>query len=108
FKPDRTVLKSSELITEVFIDHACKNYLLRNIRILFSEFKKINACAHFCTREHFLYDRRISTDRDSLISVIEIVVVINKAAWESLNDKCRKLSTLSAPLLLSITLDQLL
>ena len=107
-KSDRTILQCSQLISKIFIDHSCKNNLLCNLRILFSEFKEINPCANFCPFQHLLNDCCITANRNSLISVIEIVIIVNKSEWQTFDNKCRKFCTLSSPLFLCITLDQLL
>ena len=107
-KTHGTVLQRAQLVVEILVDHTCEDNLLRNVRILFPEFKEIHACPHICIGKHLLHNRCISPDRDSLISVIKIIVVINEPARQSLDNKCRELGAFSAPLLLRISFDQLL
>ena len=107
-KPHGTVLKSAQLVSEILIDLPCKDDLLRYVRILFPEFKEVYTRAHLCPCQHLLHDRRVPPDRNPLISVIKVVIIINEPARKSLNDKCRKLRALSAPLFLRVALDQFL
>ena len=105
-KSHRTILKRSESVTKIFIDHPRKYDLVCNIRILSTKFKKVCSRKNIRFFKHFFHDRSIAADRDSLISVVEIIVVIHKTKRKPLNDKCRKFRTFSSPLLLCISLDQ--
>ena len=107
-KSHRTILKRSESVTKIFIDHPRKYDLVCNIRILSTKFKKVCSRKNIRFFKHFFHDRSIAADRDSLISVIEIVIIVNKSEWQTFDNKCRKFCTLSSPLFLCITLDQLL
>src|SRR5699024_2229744 len=58
-----TVLKGSQPVIKILINHAGKYDLLRYVRIIFSEFKEVHTCAHFRSAEHLLYDGGIPSDR---------------------------------------------
>ena len=105
-KSYRTILQSSQLITKILIDHSCENHLLCNLRVLFSKLKEIHPCTNFRSFQHLLNNCCIPADWDSLISIIKVVIIINKPKWQTLNNKCRKFCTLSSPLFLRITFDQ--
>ena len=59
------------------------------------------------TLKHLLHNLCIAAYGDTLISVVEIIVVIGKAQRQSFYNECRKLITASAPLLFSVALYQL-
>ncbi len=48
----------------------------------------------------------VTANGDTLVGVIEIVIVIDKADGQAFDDERRQLATLAAPLLLSIFLDE--
>ena len=63
---------------------------------------------HINTIEHLLHDCRVTSDWNSLIAIIKIVVIIDETKRQSLDDECRKIFAVTSPLFLGISLYQLL
>ena len=95
----------SQSVTKIFIN---RSRIYRCIRInLIAHLKIICLQTHLNPFQHFLYHFCIAIYRNSLITIIKIIIVIGKPQRKPFNNKRRKLSTLPAPLLLGIPLDQL-
>ena len=107
-EPDRAVLQSTQPIAVIFINHPCKDRLIRNVRVLLPKCKIICIRPNFRTFQHPLCDRCISADGDSLVSVVEIIIIIREPDRQTADDKGRQLPAVSAPLLLRVALYQLL
>ena len=107
-KSYRTVLERAILESKELIDHTCVHSLVCNIRILLDELKVICISLYISAFQHLLDDLCVSTHRDSLETIIEIVVVVYESQRQSLDYKCRKFCTRSSPLFLCISLYKLL
>ena len=103
---DGTVLQMTILIIEIAVyltridDSLCKGIQ----RIFLVEI--INTQTDFTSFNHLLDKCCISTFRDALILIVEVVVVERKAYRQTFDDKSRKFCTLASPLLLRITFDE--
>ena len=62
--------------------------------------------AHLNTLQKSVDQRIIATYRDTLIGVVEVVVVALEAEWQAANNPRRKLTARSTPLLLGVALDK--
>ena len=107
FKPYGTVFQSAELIIKKLIDHTCKQNFICDFRILFNEFEIVGFCPNIHTVQHFFNNLRITAHRDSLETVIEIIIVIGEPQRQTFDNKGRKLRTVSSPLFFGITFDKL-
>ena len=58
--------------------------------------------------QHLLYNLGVTPDWDTLVAVIEVVVVIGHADWQATNNEGWQFSGCLAPLLLGIALNQFL
>ena len=54
-----------------------------------------------------LHQPRVTADGNALIQSVEVIIIKGQSNRKSLDDKCRKILTITSPLLLCITLDQL-
>ena len=54
-----------------------------------------------------LHQLRVTADGNALIQSVEVIIIKGQSNRKSLDDKCRKLLTVTSPLLLCIALDQL-
>ena len=97
-KTERTILQISKTIIKKLINHPGIQYLiigyefltvLLRFLLLPAELTIVCIQPDFNTIEQLLDNCRISTDRNPLISVREIIVVIGKSQRNPLNDKCR-------------------
>ena len=71
-------------------------------------FQIIHAGFNITARKQLVNDHIIATDRDALVQVVKIVVVIGKTYREPADDKRRKIFAVTSPLLLGVALYQLL
>ena len=54
-----------------------------------------------------LHQLRVTADGNALIQSVEVIIIKGQSNRKSLDDECRKLLTVTSPLLLCIALDQL-
>ena len=50
----------------------------------------------------------ITTDRNTLEAIVEIVIIVNETYWQALDNKGRQFAAFAAPLFLGITFNQYL
>ena len=108
FKTERSVFECSEFVIEVLVNRACVDHLIEGIFLILA-YKILICCAelYINAAQHILHKLRITADRDSLISVVEIIVVKGKPYGKPLDDERGKFGTLSSPLLLRVAFYQL-
>ncbi len=106
-KAHGAVLQRSQLISVKLIDHACKQRLFGDFRILLDKIKIVCLQLHRDALQHLLHDLRITAHGNSLVAVVKVIVVIHKAEGKPLNNKGGKLRAGASPLLLCVALDQL-
>src|SRR5699024_9639537 len=58
--------------------------------------------------QHLLHHFCVTTNRNTLVIIVEVIIIINQTYWKTLYNKSRQFSTWSTPLLFSIPFDQLL
>ena len=54
-----------------------------------------------------LHQLRVTADGNALIQGVEVIIIKSQSNRQTLDDKCRKILTVTSPLLLCIALDQL-
>ena len=54
-----------------------------------------------------LHQLRVTADGNALIQSVEVIIIKGQSNRKSLDDKCRKILTITSPLLLCLTLDKL-
>ena len=114
------VLEGAVALPEEFIDHSGVEDLVKGVlshrkhcpfpvgsRDLADSKAEIRIEDHRDALQHFFNHRGISADRDSLVPVIKIVVVVDKPDREPADDKGGQLRAVPAPLLLRVALDKL-
>ena len=107
-KTNRPVLKHAKLKSVELINHSGKYCLWCNIGMLLNKCKIVGIQKHINTIEHLLHDCRVTSDWNSLIAIIKIVVIIDETKRQSLDDECRKIFAVTSPLFFGISLYQLL
>ena len=105
-KPDGPVLQMPEPVVKVFVDRPRVNHLPILPGILFRECPVVNPRHHRNARQKLLNHLRVPADRNPLITVIKIVVVIGKPKRQSPDDEGRQLRARTSPLLLRVFSDQ--
>ena len=104
----RAVFQSSQTIPVIGINRTCKNHLVRQCIQLLLLLQIIRVQPYLNPLQHALCKLRIAAHRNPLIQSIEIIVVKGQAYRKSPYDKRRELGAGSPPLLLRISLNQLL
>ena len=107
FKTQAAVGQRSKAVIVILVDHTGKDDCFCRGSQSGSVIKKITAQTHFHSRKHFFDHEGISACGYTLITVIKVIIVVRKTYRQTSNQKCRKLGTGTAPLLLRITLHQL-
>ena len=108
FKLKASVLKLAKFISVVLINSTRIHYQVCKSVIIFLISKIIFAKLHVTISIQPVRKLIVTAYRNTLVSVIKVVVIICVSYRKPLNDKCRKLLTVSSPLLLCITLYKLL
>ena len=104
----RTVLERAELVAEVRVNRTGVHHLLRERVILRLLREVIHAKLDLDAIQHIRHHLRIAPDRNALVESVKIIVVEGEAHRQALDDEGRELRARTAPLLLGITLDELL
>ena len=108
FKPNGTILQISQRKIKVCINGTGVNNLLCQSIPLCLIHKIVLIYANFNSIQKILNQLRISSNRNSLIQSIKIIVIKRKSYRKSLNNKCRKIFTITSPLFLCIAFYELL
>ena len=117
FEGEGAILKIAKAIIKIFIDHAGIQHLVKS-NIVFAVFSALLLFRKESTVLRVQQDLRplkklfhnpgIATYGNALISVIKIIVVIDKPEWQPFNNESRQFLTVSAPLLFRVPFDQFL
>ena len=107
-KTQGTVLQLTIAVIIKFIDHTGKKDLICLCSELFSICKEIRLQANLDTLQKLLDNTSITTLWNTLIRILEIIIIIGITKRKSLNNKSRKILAFSSPLLAGIALYQLL
>ncbi|MNJ51213.1 hypothetical protein D3C77_465110 [compost metagenome] len=106
FKLQAPIFEHAVFVIEILVDHAGIHDFLGALEPFFFAIKKIDVQLHLDAFQHLLDNRPITADRNALIAVIEVVVVIGEADGEAFDDEGRQVFGRSPPLLLGIAFDQ--
>ncbi len=110
----------SKTIIKILVQHPSVDYLAVSVPrmvthqntafrlLLHRKLSVRNAGPHLNTLQHLLYHSGIPAHWNALITIIKIIIVICKPQRKTFNDKRRQFLAIPAPLLLGISLDQLL
>lgn len=98
----RSILQPTKTVVEKFINFTSE-YNVRGYMIIFLPiFEIICIDLYFNTLKKGVNQSVISTYGYSLISIIEIIIIVSKAHGKSANYKWRQISAFTAPLLFSV------
>ncbi len=106
-KTHSAVVEVSVAVSEILIYAACEDDFVGHRLPMASVGKKISVCEHVAAIEQCFYQRVIAAYGDTLICIVEIVVVKNQSDGQSADDESRQLRAGSAPLLLGVAFDEL-
>lgn len=108
FETDRAPVELAEPVVEIFVEGARVHELVGNLSPVALVFgKEIYACVGLDTCKQAVDELVVAADGDTLVLVVEVVVVENEAHREAFDDECRQVPAAAAPLLLGIFLDEL-
>jgi hypothetical protein len=108
FKPQTAVLHLAELIIKIFVNSSRIDNLVSILQEIFLLLQKIRLQPDFNTIKQPIYQLVIPSLGDSLPRIIEIIIVKSKSKWQPPDNKCRKLTAITPPLLLRISLHKFL
>ena len=103
-----SIFKCSEAIVIVGINCSRENHLFGLAHPFFLIREKVRAKFYRNTFQHLLHHDRIAIYGNALIECIEIVIIISESHGKSSDNGCGKFFTVPSPLLLGISLDELL
>lgn len=105
---DGSPVEFAKAVAEVFINGACVDELIGNfVPVVFIFVKEVYACTRFDSGEQAVNELVVTANRDALILVVKVVVVKYETHWEALDDECRQVFAIAAPLLFGVFLDKL-
>ena len=107
FEAEGAVLELAELEVEERVDGPAVDDALGDIGLLGDQILVFDAGAHLDAFQHVGDHLRVAADRDALVAVVEVVVVVGEAAGEALDDGGGQILAIAAPLLLGVALDEL-
>ncbi len=102
------VLKGAQLVVEVLVDGAAVDNAVGDAGVLGDELAVLGVQQDLGIAEHALHHGGVAAHGDALPTVVEVVVVIDEAHGQALDDAGRKLGAAAAPLLFRVALDKLL
>lgn len=100
------VVEFAKLEIKILVDRACVDNLLSKALPIGSVAEEIGIYLSFYSVKQAVDKLVVSTYRDALVAVVEIVVVEDEPHGQALDDKRRQVGTLSSPLLLRISFDE--
>ena len=106
FKAHRAIFQIAHLIIKIRIDRTGIDHFFCKCIILCLFLQIIFFQTNFYSLKHIGNHLCITTNRNSLIQCIKIIIIKGQAHRKSLDDKCRKIFAVTSPLLLSVTFDQ--
>ena len=108
FKAQGAILKFAVAEVEVSVNLARIDNLIGNGLPMLAIIEKVALKLDIRPGEQASDKLIISPARNTLIGVVEIVVIVCKADRQAANDICRKFTAIPAPLFLGIALDRVL
>lgn len=106
FKSEATVFQLAVLVFEEGVDRAGVDDVVITPDPFIPVGEEIDAGFDSNSGEKFLKDRRVASDRDALIAVAEVVVVVGQADREAFEDTGRKFARGASPLFGRISFDK--
>lgn len=105
-KAQATVLERAQLKVVERVDGAAVDRLGGDVGLGGGQLLVLHAAAHLDTLEHVGDHLGVAAHGDALVAVVEVVVVVGKAAGEALDDACGQVLAITAPLLLGVALHE--
>lgn len=105
-KAQAAVLERAQLKVVERVDGAAVNRLGGDIGLGGNQLFVLHAAAHFDALEHVGDHLGVAAHGDALIAVVEVVVVVGKAAGKALDDARGQVLAVAAPLLLGVALHE--
>lgn len=100
------VLERSQLKVVERVDRAAVDRLGRDIGLGGGQLLVLHAATHLDALEHVGDHLGVAAHGDALVAVVEVVVVVGKAAGEALDDARGQVAAVAAPLLLGVALHE--
>jgi len=100
------VLERAQLEVVERVDGAAVDRLGGDIGLGGDQLLVLHAAAHLDALEHVGDHLGVAAHGDALVAVIEVVVVVGKAAGEAFDDACGQVLAITAPLLLGVALHE--
>ena len=105
-KAQTTVLERAQLKVVERVDGAAVDRLGGDIGLGGNQLLVLHAAAHLDALEHVGDHLGVAAHGDALVAVVEVVIVVGKAAGEALDDARGQVATVAAPLLLGVALHE--
>lgn len=105
-KAQAAILQRAQLKVVERVDGAAVDRLGGDIGLGGDQLLVLHAAAHFDGLEHVGDHLGVAAHGDALVAVIEVVVVVGKAAGEALDDARGQVLAVAAPLLLGVALHE--
>ncbi len=106
-EPQRAELEFSKPVIEKGVDRTCIDHPVGHRKKSIFVGKKVGLQPHLCTFEQFFEERGVASNRNTLESVVEVVVVEGEPQRHAAQHEGRNLVGRSTPLLFGIALDEL-
>ena len=107
FEPKAAVFQLPMFVVKVLVNHPCKDHFFSRAFQFFTIGEEINPKFYFHIAQHIFNDDIVTTDWNSLVTVIKVVIIKSQTNRKTLNDERRQVCCRTSPLLLRIALDQL-
>ena len=108
FKANRTIFQRTQLIIKISINRSSVHNLIGQCIQLGLVLQIVCVQTNLNTIQQICNHLRITTNRNTLIKCIEIVVIKSQTNWKALNNKRWQLFTIAPPLLFSVAFDKFL
>ena len=109
FKAQGPVFQFAQAVVKELVDRAGVDDLVKLLQVfvLLVEEVSVQFNRDLVILEHVFHQLGVAALRDALIVIVEVIVVVDQADRQALDDEGRQFSCLSAPLLFRVALDQL-
>ena len=107
-KAQAAVLQRAQLEVVERVDGAAVDRLGGDIGLGGDQLLVLHAAAHLNALEHVGDHLGVAAHGDALVAIVEVVVVVGKAAGKALDDACGQVLAITAPLLLGVALHEFL
>ena len=107
-KAQASVLQISELISKIAVNGSRVHNSFSRVLILLPVFQIVYASADLAALKQPFNQSVVAVHRYALIRIVKVIIVVGIAHWKAADNKARKISAVSSPLLFRIALHQLL